>query len=272
MEIGVDLGGTNVRVGRVDQGQVVELLSESCKANAPKQVVVDQIITMIERLITPNVDRIGVGVPSIVDTDKGIVYNVISIPSWDEVPLKSIIEERFGISTSINNDCNCFALGICHFGEGRGYKDVVCVALGTGVGAGVVINHKLYSGHNTGAGEIGSVQYLDKDYEYYCSSRFFIGRGTSGKGAYDKAIAGDREALALWQEFGTHIGNLVMAILYTYDPQAIVFGGSIANAYNLFAESMNRQLGEFPYPQNIEKLKICTSSINNITLLGSTVQ
>ncbi len=271
MEIGVDLGGTNLRVGRIDRGQVVELLSEPCKAHASKQAVIDHIIALISRLMTPEVERIGVGVPSIVDTQQGIVYHVISIPSWDEVPLKSILEAHFHVSVNINNDCNCFALGVCRFGEGRGYRDIVCVALGTGVGAGVIIDGKLYSGHNTGAGEIGSVKYLDRDYEYYCSSRFFTGQGTTGKEAFEQATAGDPAAIALWQEFGKHVGNLVMAILYTYDPQAIVFGGSIANAYPLFAESMHRQLTEFPYPQNVENLKICTSSVENMALLGSIV-
>lgn len=141
------------------------------------------------------------------------------------VPQRSA-RKRFGVPVYVNNDCNCFALGVSRFGEASAYSDVVCVALGTGVGAGIVIGGELYCGHDTGAGEIGSIPYLDRDYEYYCSSRFFVGRGTTGKEAYERALAGDPAALALWHEFGGHIGRLVMMILYAYDPEAIVFGGA----------------------------------------------
>ncbi len=272
MEIGVDLGGTNVRVGVVDNGRIVTILSEECRAQESKERVIDQITSMIRRLISPQVDYIGVGVPSVVDARQGIVYNVISIPSWDEVPLKSILEKEFGVTVDVDNDCNCFARGIYTFGEGKGLGDVVCVALGTGVGAGVVIDGSLYRGYNTGAGEIGSLPYLDRDYEYYCSSRFFVGHGTTGKDAYHRADAGDSAMLALWQEFGHHLGDLVSAILYTYDPQAIVFGGSISQAHRFFEQAMLESLAGFPYPRTTESLKIRFSNIDNISLLGSTVK
>lgn len=222
----MDLGGTNVRAGLVKDGRIVRLLSEPCKADRPEGEVVDHIASLIGKLITPDVARIGIGVPSVVDAARGIVYNVVGIPSWREVYLKDLLEKRFGVPVYVNNDCNCFALGVSRFGEASAYSDVVCVALGTGVGAGIVIGGELYCGHDTGAGEIGSIPYLDRDYEYYCSSRFFVGRGTTGKEAYERALAGDSAALALWHEFGGHIGRLVMMILYAYDPEAIVFGGS----------------------------------------------
>ena len=115
-----------------------------------------------------------------------------------------------------------------------------------------MIDGKLYSGPNTGAGEIGSIPYLDRDYEYYCSSRFFVGRGTSGKEAFERAAAGDPGALALWREFGGHIGQLVMLALYAYDPEAIVFGGSISQAFDFFREAMYERLAEFPYARTVE--------------------
>ena len=177
MRIGVDLGGTNVRAGLVKDGRIVRLLSEPCKADRPEGEVVDHIASLIGKLITPDVARIGIGVPSVVDAARGIVYNVVGIPSWREVYLKDLLEKRFGVPVYVNNDCNCFALGVSRFGEASAYSDVVCVALGTGVGAGIVIGGELYCGHDTGAGEIGSIPYLDRDYEYYCSSRFFVGRG-----------------------------------------------------------------------------------------------
>ena len=163
MRIGVDLGGTNVRVGQVVDGRIVRLLSEPCKSDRPEEEVLEHIASLVGALMTPEVECIGIGVPSVVDAARGIVYNVVGIPSWREVHLKERFEKRFGVPVSVNNDCNCFALGVCHFGEAHGYRDVVCIALGTGVGAGVVIDGRLYCGHNTGAGEIGCVPYLDRD-------------------------------------------------------------------------------------------------------------
>ena len=183
--------------------------------------------------------------------------------------LKERFDNRIGVPVSVNNHCNSFAQGVCHFGEAHGYRDVVCIALGTGVGAGVVIDGRLYCGHNTGAGEIGCVPYLDRDYEYYCSSRFFVGHGTTGKQAYERALAGDPRALALWREFGGHVGRLVMLALYAYDPQAIVFGGSIAHAFGFFREAMYERLREFPYAKTVESLHICCSHIEHVGLLGA---
>lgn len=271
MRIGVDLGGTNVRVGLVENGRIVRLLSEPCKSDCSEDEVVEHIASLIGTLMSSGVSCIGIGVPSVVDAERGIVYNVVSIPSWQEVHLKTRFEARFGVPVSVNNDCNCFALGVCRYGEAKDLRDVVCVALGTGVGAGVVVNGNLYCGHNTGAGEIGSVPYLDRDYEYYCSSRFFVGRGTTGKEAYERAAAGDAEALALWREFGVHVGNLVILILYTYDPEAIVFGGSIAHAFEFYREAMSGQLREFPYAKTVEELHICCSEVDNVGLLGASV-
>ena len=146
---------------------------------------------------------------------------------------------------------------------------MVCIALGTGVGAGVVIGGKLYCGKHTGAGEIGGVPYLDRDYEYYCSSRFFVGRGTTGKEAYDRAAAGDPEALDLWREFGGHVGQLVALVLYAYDPEAIVFGGSISCAFPFFREAMYARMREFPYAKTAGEVHICRSEIEHVGLLGA---
>ena len=112
MNIAVDLGGTNVRVGLVEGNRIVRLLSQPCHAKGPEEEVTGQIFSMIEELLPGSpVKGIGVGVPSVVDMDKGIVYDVIGIPSWKEVHLKELLEARFSLPAYINNDCNCFALG-----------------------------------------------------------------------------------------------------------------------------------------------------------------
>ena len=181
MNIAIDLGGTSVRVALVDGSKIVSLISEPCRADRPENEVLDHICSLIDRLFSTEVKAIGVGVPSVVDAEKGIVYDVVGIPSWKEVHLKEVLEEKYHVPAYINNDCNCFALGVSTYGEARGYSSAVCVTLGTGVGSSLVVNGSIYNGHNTGAGEIGCIQYLDKDYEYYCSSRFFTGRAPQAR-------------------------------------------------------------------------------------------
>ncbi|MDU1891078.1 MAG: ROK family protein [Dysgonomonas sp.] len=270
MRIGIDLGGTNVRMGIVDNGTVIRKIAEPCKANEPEEVVVNQLKDMIRQLITPEIESIGIGVPSVVDAQRGIVYNVMNIPSWKKVHLKDILEQEFKIPVSVNNDCNCFALGEYHYGEGIGYNDIIAVALGTGVGSGIIIDGKLYNGGNTGAGEIGCLPYLQYDYESYCSSSYFTRvHGITGKEAYEKAMQGEPEALMIWKEVGHHIGNLMKAILFTYDPLVVIMGGSISNAYQFFSEAMMENLKDFPYPETVRRLKISISKKEDISILGA---
>jgi glucokinase len=272
MKIGVDLGGTNLRAAIVRDGVVVRKQSEPCKAKRPEKEVINQLKSMIASLMVPGVESIGVGVPSVVDVEKGIVYNVANIPAWKEVHLKTILEEAFQLPVAINNDCNCFALGEYHFGTGRNYPNMVCLALGTGVGAGIIIDGKLYAGNNAGAGEIGCLPYLMHDYEYYCSGNFFASEhGTTGREAFEKGCAGDKRALEIWHETGTHIGNLIKAVLFAYDPQAIVLGGSISHAFPLFSQSMHETLKDFPYPETVENIKVLLSQQEDIPLLGASV-
>ena len=270
MRIAIDLGGTNVRVATVlPGGQVERIISEPCRSKGSEEEVLEHIFSLIDELMTPEVDGIGIGVPSVVDTDKGIVYNVVGIPSWKEVHLKDRLEERYHIPASVDNDCNCFALGVTSFGRGQGYREAFCVTLGTGVGGSLVIDGQLYRGRNAGAGEIGSIPYLDRDYEYYCSSRFFVGKGTSGKEAAVAAANGDPEALKIMDEFGVHVGKLVQMIMFAYDPAVIILGGSISKAYPLFCDAMWKEIKIFPYPKSVGNLEIFQSEQVHAAFLGA---
>ena len=271
MKIGIDLGGTNVRMGIVNNGVIVKKISERCKADQPEDVVIKQLTDMLHQIISPEIESIGIGVPSVVDAEKGIVYNVMNIPSWKEVHLKEILEKEFNIPVFVNNDCNCFALGEYHFGEGAGSKDLVAVALGTGVGSGIIIDGKLYNGGNTGAGEVGCIPYLEYDYESYCSSSYFTRvHGITGKDAFEKAKANeDVDSIILWNQFGHHVGDLMKVILFAYDPRVIILGGSIANAYEYFAPAMMDSLDSFPYPETVKNLKIYTSKVEDVAILGA---
>ncbi len=135
--------------------------------------VLDDIYQVVDQLIDGSIAAIGIGVPSVVDVAEGIVYDVQYIPSWVEVPLKKLMEARYHIPVFVNNDANCFALGEYHFGKGKGADSMIGLTLGTGLGAGVIISHKLYPGYNCGAGEFGLFGYKDNVLEYYSSGSFF---------------------------------------------------------------------------------------------------
>ena len=270
MKIGIDLGGTNVRVALVDDNGIINITKEPCKADKSVKETTSHIIELIRRVITAEVTGIGIGVPSAVDPEKGIVYNVINIPSWKEVHLKEIIETAFYLPTYVNNDANCFVLGEQRYGAAKSARNVVGIAAGTGLGSGIIINNELYAGTNTCAGEIGCISYRDKTYEEYCSSRYFIREhNTSGVDAFGAAKKGDEAALKIWDDFGIHMGNLVQMVLFAYDPEVIVFGGSIANAFELFESSMRRNLQEFLFPNIVNKLRIEVSRTADVGILGA---
>lgn len=270
MIIGVDLGGTNIRAGLVDGGAIKSMNQAFLTEKESLEKTISQLISVISPLITTGVKGIGIGVPSVVDIENGIVFDVVNIPSWKRVELRKILEAEFKIPVFINNDVNCLALGEHQFGEAKSFSSFVALALGTGLGAGIVINNKLYSGSNCGAGEIGSLPYLDYNFEFYTSSTFFESiSSTTALKAHEAALNGNEEALQLWKTYGFHLGNVMKAIAYTYDPQAIVLGGSIAKAYTFFRDSMKKSLLEFQFPETIKNLKILRSKTANIALLGA---
>lgn len=269
MKIGVDLGGTKIRVGVVDPDmRVLKMATEMSLSKASKMEVVGQIERMVADFFDSSVEAIGIGVPAIVDAN-GVVYDCVNIPSWDRVELKAILESRFGVPVNANNDCNCFALGVKASGIVDGLDDILCITLGTGVGSGLILGGKLYTGRNCCAGEIGSIPFKDHDYEYYCSSQFFHAHNTGGKEASAAAIAGNPEAIKLWEEFGTNVGDLLKMAAFAYDPQAIVIGGNIVAAYKFFEPAMRARLSSFPYAKVAENLKVMPAPEGDLMIIGS---
>lgn len=270
LKIGIDMGGTNIRAALVDENGIVRKTVVPCPAKEESGVVLETLKELIASIITPEVETIGVGVPSVVDVQNGIVYNVANIPSWTEVHLKDFLSKAFpGKRVSVNNDANCFALGEAVYGEGKGCSDVVGLCLGTGTGAGIIIGGKLYNGANVGAGEIGYLPYLDSVFEDYTCGAFFNRAGVNGKLSAQMARQGDEKMAALWNSFGHHVGQLIKAVVLAYDPQAIVIGGGIAGSADLYSEAMHKALQDFYYPQSMAKLKIGFTTNPDSALLGA---
>lgn len=271
MTIGIDLGGTNVRAGIRQGDEVRDFRQVALQHKDSLQKTLAQLADLLRPLISEKIKGIGVAVPSVVDADKGIVYNVVNIPSWERVELKAILEDEFGIPISVENDANCFALGEHLHGKAKGHPAVVGITLGTGVGSGLILGGQIYRGSNGGAGEVGYLNYLDRDFEFYGGSFFFSEvHHTSALEEYKRATEGEAKALEIWKEYGVNIGQLIKSLVYAYDPGAVVFGGSIANAWEFFEPSVRATISSgFHFPLSMKRLKILRSENEHITILGA---
>lgn len=268
--IGVDLGATNIRSGKIINGKVVNLSKNKVPQTTDGQVVIEQLIQTIENTFDNHIKAIGVGVPSLLDRKNGIVYQVQNIPSWEEVPLKRILESHFKVPVNIDNDANCFALGERVFGAGKNFEDFVGLSIGTGLGCGIIKEGKLIQDTNGCSGEFGSLFYLDSIVEDYCSSKFFINHyNTTGAELFEKAKRSESVAIESFREFGYHLGKAIQMILFSVDPEAIILGGSIAEGFEFFSASMFQTLNEFPYQNMIKKLKIIRATSTDTAILGA---
>lgn len=269
--IGVDLGGTNMRAGRISDNRLIEQASRPTPKDAKKcEDTLDVLIEAIRAVWNEDVKGIGIGVPSVVDRKKGIVYDVVNIPHWKEVHLKELLESQFNVPVYVDNDANCFALGERFFGEGRNYENFVGLTIGTGLGGGIIQQGKLLSDANCGSGEFGMLPYKDEILEYFCSGSYFMNVwGIDGKEMYDRAMRKDDLALDAYRQFGEHVAAAIKMVVLTIDPEMIVFGGSVAAAHTLFEDSMYENLKDFAYPNSIKNLQIRFSTVENSGILGA---
>ncbi len=268
--IGIDLGGTNVRAAHINSEGIEKMDMEAVISKGSVQDVLDQIFGLIDRLGVRKVEGIGLGVPGPVDEDKGIVYELINIPAWKKVDVKSLFEERYKIPVKVQNDANCFAVAEKFYGKGKECQSFIGLIVGTGMAGGIFINDQLYTGPNGMAGEFGMMKYLDKFYEYYSCGQFFSNvYGITGKKASDLALKGEPKALEMWREFGKHLGTAIEAILYAYDPEKIVLGGSVSKSLSLYEDYLWVVLEDFAFKNSLKNFKIEASNLDNPGLLGA---
>ena len=268
--IGVDLGGTHVRAGVVSDRQLGNIVTNRIPADGSVEQVLEVIYQLMDPLVNENIKAIGIGVPSVVDIENGIVYDVQNIPSWKKVEVKKILEDRYHIPVAVNNDANCFALGEKYFGKGQNAHSLIGLTIGTGLGAGIIIKDKLYAGVNCGAGEFGNVDYLDQYFEYYASGQFFQNcYRTNGELVYKKALDGDPFSMMIFEKLGTHLGNAIKMILYTYCPELIVLGGSISKSYSFFQETMWERIRTYVYSNTLNQFSLEVSNLENPGILGA---
>jgi glucokinase len=268
--IGVDLGGTNVRAGRIFDGEIEEIFSYKISSKASERVVLDEVINAIRQVFNSNVSAIGIGVPSVVDPENGVVHDVQNIPSWKRIELAKILEKEFSVPIKINNDANCFVLGEKYFGKGKNLKNIVGLIMGTGFGAGLVLDDKLYMGTNTGAGEFGMIPFRNHNLEYYCSGQFFVNEyGLNGEEVSQLAKQNNEKGIKIFNEFGENVGEALKVIVLSVDPQKIILGGSVSKSLDYFIKGILETFKDFPYQNSIKQLRIEKSEIEHIAIYGA---
>jgi len=268
--IGISIGGKSLVAGKVKNGHIEKSISRKINNKAPEDEILSEVFGIISEVKDDEVAGIGIGVPSLVDVEKGVVYRVQNIPSWHEVHIKDILESYFGLKVYVNNDANCFAIGETYFGNTAGYQNSVGLIIGAGVGAGIIFKGHLYSGTNCGAGEFGEIPFRDHNFEYYLNDTFFEYKyGIAAHTFLSRAKRKDKIALAIFEHYGTDLGNLIKTILFTIDPEIIVIGGPLSKAFSYFEKSMWEVVNTFPYKHAVRKLNIVASVQDDISVLGA---
>ena len=270
--IGIDLGGTKVNIGLVQNNEIISTKKQNLPKNCKDEWEVIQLIINLTKEVIQNhkIAGIGIGVPSILDRKNGIIHEVQNIPTWKEIHLRAILEKEFNVPVAIDNDANCFALGEYQFGIAKGCSNFVGITLGTGMGSGIITNGSLIGDANGGSGEFGMIPYLDGVLEDYCSGSFFKNiLKVDGETMSKLASIGNIEALNAYEQFGEHLGNALKIILFAVDPEIIVIGGSIAKSSTYFDKGLKNSLSTFAYKKTLENIEIRYSNTPNIAVLGS---
>lgn len=266
--IALDIGGTNINAGKIIDGKVIRSCKFPFSAHQGLEEIMQFICNCIDTVRSPIFEGIAIGVPCIVNN--GTVFNAVNIPAWKNYDLQDALEQRFNVPVYINNDVNCFAQGAYLFRKNENITNMSAICLGTGIGAGFIIERKLYTGNNCSAGEIGSIEYLTGTFDDYCSGSFFSNHyGISGEALAEKARKGDQKAKDAFIVFGKNLAKAIIFLLLTVDTQLIVLGGSVAHSFDLFIDTVWDELTYCSNQNIITNLKIEKNTAKNCALIGA---
>lgn len=267
--LGIDLGGTTIKGGRVESGKMAGSEVFPVNPEGTRESIFKDICNLIGKLWTEDVKGIGFAVPAVIDFGTGTIYGLSNIPQFNGFSIREALEAQFPVPVKLQNDANCFVLGEKHFGEAKGYRNIVGLITGTGTGAGIIIDGRLHNGENFGAGELGMIPYLDGCYEDYCSGQFFSSNyQLSGEELATRAKTGDAEALAAFYDYGLHLGSLINLICYVLDPQIIVIGGSVSKSFKWYQSGLSEAMKKFYFDHSV-KVIIKPSVMMEIAIFGA---
>ncbi len=263
--IGVDIGGTKINTVLLNKkGKIIKKLK--LKTKNRRQEIIEQILDSINfvslnRSLNKNKKKIigiGIGVPGILNKNRTEILNLPNLPELDKTKLKHIIERRTKKKVILENDVNCLALGESIFGYGKNVKNLVCLTIGTGIGGGIIINNKIYSGRSN-AGEFGHITIDLNGYKCKCGARGCLEEYVSARGIDRILKSENKKAKKAYKIAGTYLGVGLAAISKILDPDLILIGGGISNAGDLILKPAVKEMEKRSFfktcPVKIVKLK-----------------
>ncbi len=296
LAIAIDLGGTNLRCSVIDGDGNIRFDSRQSSGGAEG---VDAVIARIARMIDLAAEdqhlgadvAVGVVAPGPLDPVRGIVRYAPNLPGWDEVPLRDRLRELTGRPVLIGNDANAQALGEFYFGAAKNVENLVYVALGTGLGGGVIAEGKLIDGVDGMGGELGhtTVNFMGPRcscgslgcVEAYCSgwaiardgqalaessrsshlAKIAESRSITSQDVSDAATAGDERAAEVIRDAGFALGAALGTFVNIFNPEVIVIGGGLAQIGSELIEPAKQSLYRFALPDLVETLDIRRSAL-----------
>ena len=260
--LGVDLGGTNLRVAAVTEtGHVLEKVSRATTFDNGPRGVVDDIVAVIGemrgRLGPDDLVGVGIGVPGFIDIEAGVVMGSANLPGFQGFPVRDEIQSHLGTPILLENDANAAALGEKWIGAGKDVKDLILITLGTGIGGGIIVDGKILHGFMGMAGEIGHMTVFPDGNpcgcgNYGCLEKHasasaiaamggMMGIATkrfSARDVYDLAIAGNPRAKLVFESAGRALGIAVANLINLFNFPLYLLSGGPLPAWDLFAPSM----------------------------------
>ena len=298
--IGVDVGGTNIKIALVDtQGNIsysnslptrAEMGYEYTIANM-KQAIAD--LMKETKTTKDNIEGIGFGFPGQIDYKNGIVRLAPNIPGWVNVPISEVMEKEFGIPTRVDNDVRCATLGELNFGAGKGCDNLVCITVGTGIGSGLVINGKLVRGASNAAGELGHIKLqmnggpLCGCGDFGCLEAFASGPSIvamaeeyikGGKSTKYRELAnpditpyivseaakqGDAVAQRIFAIVGEYIGIGLASVVNLLNPEKIIIGGGVADAGDILLNPIKEEINKRAMSISASAVEIVPAQLGN---------
>jgi glucokinase len=287
--IGVDVGGTNIKIGIINpKGGIaarsrIRTIEVADHKNMLMKAMADAILSLIIScgLKKEDMDGIGIGLPGLVNYETGAVISLTNIFGWKNVPIKKMLEADIALPVFADNDVNVIALAEGKYGAAKGYKDFLCITLGTGVGGGIVLDGKLYRGAGFAAGEIGHVPLNENGPRCNCGGtacfEVYVGNGPLREKAIKLfknknmdlpdvaglAQKGDRKALAFWEDVGRLVGLGLTGSVNLLNPELIVIGGGISESLPYMKTAIKDTLRQRAMPFSSGMVKIVRAALGD---------
>ncbi|QTA37286.1 ROK family protein [Thermosipho ferrireducens] len=298
--VGVDLGGTFVKVGLVDSlnGKIKRKTEIETQVTSGKDSVLKRIAEAIQKITAgENYIAVGIGSPGSIDKKRGIVRFSPNFPDWNNYPLGPELSRILNKSVFIENDANSFVLGEKWFGAGQGYEHIVALTLGTGVGGGVISHNILITGSNGIGGELGHViinpqgplcgcgnhgcleayasatgiiRMAKEKRKKFPDSEIFKANEITAKSVFDAAKNGDRLANKIINEVVEALAIGITGFIHTFNPSVIIIGGGISRAGDILFKPLRERVEELVMPSFKNSYKILQSPlVENAGILGA---